>query len=103
MQLLNKPTLLIEGRVASLMNFYIKSVKDQIQGEDFKKIDDEKILFALLEYAHYDRVALNSSETRIEYIVRKCVDFTEYKYTLTVDEDGYYYFEFVEDEFPFNT
>jgi hypothetical protein len=101
MQLLNKPTLLIEGRVASLMDSYIESVKKQIQGEDFKKIDDEKILFALLEYASHDRVALNSLETRIEYIVRKCVEFTEYKYTLNINKHGYYEFKFVKDEFPF--
>ncbi len=101
MQILNKPTLLIEGHLASLMDFYIKSVKEKIQGDDFKKIDDEKILFALLEYASHDRAALNSSETRIEYIVRKCVEFTEYKYTLTIDQYGYYHFKFIENEFPF--
>ena len=102
MKNIDKPCVILEGHLASIIPKYIKEIKELIIGEDFKHFEDETIMYALLEYASFDRKNERSSENRIEYIVRKCVEFQPKMYHYPKEPGDYKFEEVYDDEYPLN-
>lgn len=88
MKLFNTTVAIIEGNLATFLSNYIRDVRQSIVGEAFNVFTDDTILFALLEYSKFDRVSSEMSESRIEYIVRKCMEFqpVDGRYTFIKDD-----------------
>ena len=91
----NVPVAIIEGNLATFLSLYVKGVRQSITGKDFNNFTDETILFSLLEYSKFDRAVQSMSESRIEYIVRKCVEFQKDSNYLNPDNN----YKLVESDF----
>lgn len=63
--------IILEGHLSNLMNGYIQEFRHG--GSGFEDIEDESIIFALLEYSRYPRPY--TPEKRIKYIYEKCCQF----------------------------
>ena len=84
-----KNVTLIEGKLSSLMNRYVREFREN--GDGFQDFTDEAIIFALLEYSKFPRNY--SKEERIEYIHGKCLEYSEIDhYYVKVEFDEQYDF-----------
>jgi len=82
--------VVLEGHLSNLMNGYV--IEFRAGGSGFEDIEDESIIFALLEYSRFPRPY--SPEKRIKYIYEKACEFENKPYSGVVVEidDIYGYF-----------
>lgn len=94
-----KDVCIIEGKLASLMNIYLRPIRE---GRGFEQFSDECILYSLLELSKFNR-AFNDEE-RLVYLFDKCCDYSNYNYEgeAEFDYDGYgNFFIITNDTLPF--
>ena len=92
-----KDVCIIEGKLSSYMNSYIREFRD---GQGFERFSDDAILYGLLEYSKFPR-QYNDSQ-RIAYIYDKCCSYYNYTHKFEVEYDTYGNFVIeVEQTLPF--
>jgi len=79
--------VVLEGHLSNLMNGYV--IEFRAGGSGFEDIEDESIIFALLEYSRHPRPY--TPEKRIKYIYEKACDFENKPYSgVRVEIDDLY-------------
>lgn len=86
-----KQVIILEGKLTSLLEGYIRDIKEQ--GEGFEGFSDESIIYAFLEYSKFPRPY--KREQRIKYLYEKCCEYSEINYNNVIVEFNEIYNYFI--------